>query len=324
MKTPRVLLIGLIAFAMVWGCKKEGSDETPAPTPTPTTPTTPVFEAFFHDNVADATQTFTMNASLGGTLIAAEGTQLVFEPGAFLYQNGTPVTGAVNVSVVEALTIGKMIWLNKQTVGNDNGTLRMLRSGGAINVFASQGGSMVQITQSGLIAQIPTTVGDPNMSLFTGTEDADGNMIWDPIDSASVTVDPGYYTAPTYTFPYYFAFSLSADSLNWINCDYFGFYPNTTGITATIPAGQSADSTVVWIGFPSENAVLQMYYWSPPYYTTTQAVPVGMQAVVVGLQQTPTGYASSFSTVTITSSMNVPMTFSPTTLAQFEADVDAL
>jgi len=249
---------------------------------------------------------------------------LTFEPNAFTYADGTPVTGAVDVKVVEALTVGDKIWLNKQTVGNDNGTLKMLRSGGSLNVYASQGGNLLRITQSGLIAQIPTTIADPEMQLFSGMEDANGNMIWDPIDSASVSVDPGYYTAPTYTFPYYFSYSINPTSLNWINCDYFYSYPSTTSLSATLPAGQSTDSTVVWVGFPSENAVMSMYRSAASTYSAWQVVPVGMQAVIVGLQQTASGYASSFTTVTITSNMSVPMTFSPTTLVQFEADLDAL
>jgi len=324
MKTTRVLLFLFIAFAIAWGCKKEESDDTPAPSPS--APGQSVFQGLFADNIADATQEFAMNAAVGGQLIAAQGTQLVFEPSAFRHADGTMVTGPVDVSVVEALTIGDMIWLNKQTVGNDNGTLRMLRSGGAINVYASQGGELLEITQTGLIAKIPVDVGDPEMALFSGTEDAAGNMIWDPIDSASVTVDPGYYTAPVYVFPYYFNYTLNAPNLQWINCDYFYSYGNITPITATIPAGQSTDSTRVWIAFPTENAVTGMSHSTGQSYWTGGGyqVPVGYQAVIVGLQQTASGYASSFNTVTITSNMTVPMTFSPTTLAQFEAELNAL
>ncbi|MEO8591258.1 MAG: hypothetical protein ABI432_17905 [Flavobacteriales bacterium] len=315
MKINRALLITCITIALIGGCKKEESDDTPAPTP-PTSTTPPVLLELFADNVAAATQSFTMTAAVGGEVIADQGTRLDFEPGAFLHANGTPVIGAVNLKVVEALSIGDMIWLNKQTVGNDNGTLKLLRSGGAISVSATQGGSTLRIAQGGLVVRIPTTVGDPAMQLFSGSEDADGNMIWSPIDSSSVTVDPGYYVDPYYVF--------AADSLQWINCDYFYSYPSTTTLQSTIPAGQSSDSTQVWIAFPSENAVMQMSYSTSQTYTTWQVVPVGMQAVIVGLQQTPSGFSSSFTTVTIASSMSVPMTFSPTTLTQFEADVDAL
>ncbi len=316
MKNCRPLLITLIAVAMVGGCKKDEPNETQAPAPTPTSPGPALFQALFANNTAGATQEYALNAAVGGMIIAAQGTQLLFEPSAFLYADGTPVTGQVDVSIVEALTIGDKIWLNKQTVGNDNGTLKMLRSGGSINVYATQGGNTLRITQGGLVVKIPTTVGDTQMELFSGSESADGSMVWNPIDSSSVTVDTPYYTTLYYAF--------AADSLQWINCDYFYNYPSTTMLQATISADQSADSTQAWIAFPSENAVMQMNYSGTQTYTTWQVVPVGMQAVVVGLQLTSTGYASSFTTVTIANSMSLPMSFSPTTLAQFEADLDAL
>lgn len=99
---------------------------------------------------------------------ADQGTRLNFGPGAFLHADGTPVTGQVDVSVVEVLSIGNTIWLNKQTVGNDNGTLKMLRSGGALNITATQGGESPRVSEGGLYVQIPTTVGDPAMDLFSG------------------------------------------------------------------------------------------------------------------------------------------------------------
>ena len=327
MKTKTALLITLVTIAFVGGCKKNEDDEAPTPSPTPTAPNANVFQELFTDNVADATQSFAVSAAVGGEVIATQGTKLIFEPNAFTHWDGSPVTGAVEVSVVEALTMRDMIWLNKQTVGNDNGTLRMLRSGGAINVYASQGASLLKITQSGLVVQIPTTVGDPAMQLFSGTEDADGTMIWDLIDSTSVTVDAPYYTAPTYTYPYYFNYTLNAANLQWTNCDYLYNYPNPTVVTATIPSGQSTDSTLVWIAFPTENAVVSLHHSTGQAFTIPPGylgVPVGLQAVFVGLKQTATGYTSSFNTVTISASMNVPMTFSPTTLAQFESELDAL
>lgn len=176
------------------------------------------------------------------------------------------------------------------------------------------------------MASIATNVGDPSMELFTGNEDADGNMIWDPIDSGIVTVDSAYYdsTDYTYTFPYYFYYDIGGPTdLNWINCDYWWNAPNTTTINATLPAGQSSDSTLVWLVMPSINSVISMYYAGSQTYNSLN-IPVGTEAAVVGLRQTASGYSSSFTPVTISAGMSVPMTFSPTTLEQFEADVNAL
>lgn len=325
MNTRHALLAMPFAIIAIAACKKDKTPESSGPTLPPPSGQTALGQ-LFDNNIAAATQSYSVPAAAGGQIIGDDGTRLLFEPNAFVHPDGSPVTGAVDVKLVEALGIGDMIWLNKQTVGNDNGTLRMLNSGGAINVYATQGGNEVQVRPGGLVASIPTSSPDPAMQLFRGTENADGTMIWDPIDSASVVVDPGYYTAPNYVFPFIFYYNLNPAGLNWINCDYFYNYPNITPLQASIPAGQSPDSTQVWVAFPSVNSVTGMYYGGGQLYWTGGGyeVPVGMSAVIVGLQLTATGYASSFTNITITSNMTVPITFSPTTLEQFQADVDAL
>lgn len=317
MKNKYAVLGMLLVTATIWACNKEDTDDDPA-TPPVITPNT-AFAALIAENIADAEQSFSVNAGWGSQVVATQGTRLNFSPGAFVHSNGTPVTGVVDVKVVEVLGIGDMIWLNKQTVGNDNGTLRLLRSGGALSITAFQGAEQLGTTEGGLLVEIPTLIGDPAMEFFSGSENAQGRMIWNPVDTVTVTVVPDYVEV-YYTIPY----QLTPEGLNWMNCDYFASYPETTLVDATIPAGQSTDSTQVWIGFPTENAVMQMPHSTGQAYSTYQVVPVGMQAVVVGLRRDGSDYFSSFTTVTVTDNMNVPMTFSPTTLAQFEAAVDAL
>ena len=311
------LSVTVIAAGAIWACNKEDTDDDPATPPT-TPPHNTVFDAMIADNIADETQTFTANNGWGGQIVAQHGTELNYSPGAFVHEDGTPVTGLVDISVVEALTVGKMIWLNKQTIGDDNGTLRMLRSGGALSITVSQGGEPLTVTPGGLQVNVPTVVGDPSMALFNGTEQSDGKMIWTPVPTVPVTVVPAYIDQFYSFFP---------EDLTWINCDYFYSYPNLTQITASVAEGENTDSTMVWLAFPSQNAVVQMPYLSGQDYTTPTSysgVPVGVQAVVVGFRQSTGGYSSSFTTVTITEGMNVPMTFTPTTLAQFEAALDAL
>lgn len=133
MKTKATILTTLIAIAVIVGCKKE--PDNPA-APSDPVPDQYAFQQFFADNIADATQSFSVNATTGGQVTGMKGTQLIFEPNTFLNADGTPVSGQVNVKLVEVLSVSDMIWLNVQTVGNDNGTLKMLRSGGAMNITA--------------------------------------------------------------------------------------------------------------------------------------------------------------------------------------------
>jgi hypothetical protein len=81
---------------------------------------------------------------------------------------------------------------------------------------------------------------------------------------------------------------------------------------------------MLWIGFPSENAVMNMYPSGGQSFLTWQVVPIGMSATVVGLYRSGSQYYSAFSTVSITDAMNVPLTFTPTTLTQFQAGIDGI
>jgi hypothetical protein len=317
MKNTYALLSLLMVSAALSGCDKLDTDDDPATPPVPTGNTS-VFDALIADNTADETQNFITTNQWSNQLVALHGTELNFSPGAFVHPDGTPVTGQIQISVIEVLTVGKMIWLNKQTVGNDNGTYRMLRSGGALNITASQAGDPLKLVPGALVVNVPTTVGDPAMDLFSGAANAAGQMIWTPLPTTPVAVIPAYIDL---------FYSFSPDSLNWINCDYFASFPNLTPVTATIPAGQSTDSTMVWMAFPSENMVVQMPYLAGQTYSTPtylSGVPIGYAYVMVGLRQGQGGYLSSFTYGTVTPSMNVTMTFSPTTLAQFENAIDAL
>lgn len=326
MKTKYVLTTAILSIALIAGCKKDNPSDPDSPSPTPV-PGQSIFQQLVATNMANATQTFTVNAATGGQIMGNKGTQLIFEPNAFVHLDGSPVTGQVSVTLVEVLSIGDMIWLNKQTVGDDNGTLKILRSGGELGLTASQGGNFLRLAPGALVSKIPTSTGDPNMDLFTGRLNPIGEMIWTLVDSAVVDVENEYYVDTTYVFVWPdppFTYYPSADSLFWVNCDYFYSYPSRTTLVATIPDGQSKDSTFVWIGFPTENSMMNTYPSTGQTYRSNQQVGVGVQAVVVGLHRTPTGYNSSFTTVNVTSGLNVPMTFTPTTLTEFEDALDAL
>ena len=284
MKTKETIITTLIAIAVIVGCKKE--PDNPA-APSDPVPDQYAFQQFFADNIADATQSFSVNATTGGQVTGMKGTQLIFEPNTFLNADGTPVSGQVNVKLVEVLSVSDMIWLNVQTVGNDNGTLKMLRSGGAMNITASQSGNDLRITPGGLVVNIPTEVGDPAMELFSGNINTDGSMTWERIDSSTVVVEEDYFDL------FYISFG----------------------------------STFVWITFPSENAVVWMNPTTGQFFTTPlsyQGVPVGMQATIVALNRTIAGDFSSFTPITITNGMNVALTFTPTTLTEFYDQLNAL
>jgi len=314
MRTTSTLAAAACSLLMLSGCHKgtgigpgaQGGD----------------LNALFEQRVENAAQTFTVNATTGGVITGEDGVQVLFGPGAFRNSAGQVVSGPVQVKLVEALAIGDMIRFNKQTVGNDNGILRLLRSGGEIRVTATQGQEQLELGPQGMRVNVPTAQPDPNMQVFLSNGMTEQNMIWSLADSIAVDTTGTGWTGEPGPTPFYYQFT--APSFQWINCDYFAGFSNTSICRATTPLDMPRDSTMIWFAFPSENAVMGSGWQDPNIYLTYQVVPIGFQMIVVGLSRNGTDYQSAFSTVTVTPDMTIPLTFQPTTLADFETALDGL
>ena len=314
MRTHILLSASAAVLLSITACNKDDDGGGGPSSPTSSS----VLRDLFADHIAQETQVFTVNAGVGGLVTGATGTRIFFPANVFRTADGNTVSGTVQVKLLEALSIGRMIWTNTQTVGDDHGTDRLLRSGGEIRVTATQNGNELQLGPAGMTVLMPTGAPDGNMRLFTANEPRDSGMVWTLADSVQVSlIEDTLFGGGVY-------YEFQADSLQWINCDYFASYPNTTYIDATIPEGQPMDSTMLWVGFPSENAVMGFSYSLGQTATSWQVAPVGMSATVVGLYRNGTQYYSAFSTVSITNGIDVPLTFAPTTLAQFEQTIDGI
>ena len=273
--------------------------------------------ALFESHITDATQSFTLQASTGSSIQGAKGTQVSIGSNAFKDQNGQLVTGLVTVELIEALEVSDMLWLNKQTVGLDNGTPRQLVSGGQIYLNATQAGQQLALVPGRTNVSIPAANPDPEMQLFSGTVNDFGVIVWDPFsqNAAGVTLDTLAYSFPN-------------DSLGWINCDYFATWGGTlTSIRVEVPSPHDGSNTLVWVVFSSINSLASVGY------TTTEGVfqtyssyaaPVGMDVVIVALSVIDGIYYSSFINTTLVPDHTESITFQPTTEAQFMLDVQGL
>lgn len=319
MKTKHIVLSVLAATLLMNACKKDEENPTPAPAPGTPTAVNPV-RAFTEANLNAARQSFTVNAATGGSILGNRGSYIVFVPGAFRTASGATVSGTVQVKLIEVLDIGDMILMNKQTAGNFGGQLRMLRSGGEVKIEATQGGNEVFIVPNGAVVNIPGGNNvDPLMDVFYGTEDTDGDVVWN-LSTDTITVQDSAVWDTTGVNWFYYQFA--ADSLNWLNCDYFPA-GSITELLVDAPDGYDGSNTMVWVAVPALNGLLGSYYTGTLFQS--YQTPIGFQAVVVALHEDANGnYESSFTTITVATGMTVPITFSPTTLAQFEAAVNAL
>ena len=286
---------------------------SPAPTPSVSNP----LLALFQSHVTDATQSFTVQASSGAFIQGTKGTQVIIAPNAFMDQNGQMVTGQVTVELVEALDVSDMLWLNKQTVGMDNGVPKPLVSGGQFYLNATQAGQQLALVPGMTNVSIPSANPDPAMELFSGTVDADGVILWDPFGLNG----PGLNTdSLAYSFP--------NDSLGWINCDYFANWGvPLTRITVDVPAENDGANTLVWVVFPSINSLTGLGFASfEGVFQTSSgyAAPTGMDVVIVAFALIDNVYYSSFTNATLVPDHMESITFQPTTEAQFMLDVQGL
>lgn len=315
MKIPKEVFFALAAIAVISGCNKdEHFSSGPLTTPAVENPLKQVFA----QNVANATQHFSLNATAGGGIQGQDGVFIYFGTSAFRAQNGNIVSGNVDIELIEALTVGDMLWLNKQTLGNDNGQLRPLVSGGQFFINATQGGQQLSLVPGASYVNVPTPMfPDPNMAVFSGEVDADGDILWDPWNTNPILNAAGEDTSG-YNFP--------NDSLGWINCDYFPANLPSTVVQVTCPSGNDHDNTFVWIVFPTENSMTRVQGGMNNVFSIAPGyqVPLGINITVVALSKINNNFASSFTNTVVTQDMNIPISLQPTTMAQFQIDAGAL
>lgn len=319
-----VLGIAWLASALLPACKKEA---TTGPYTPPVAQVNPLQQVFVN-NLAQAVQYFSINTDNGPAYVhGAAGLSASFAQHAFRKADGTTATGTIDIALVEALKVGKMLWLNKQTVGLDNGQPKLLVSGGQFQLTASQGGEALALAPGMSYLFVPTNNPDPNMSVFSGTPQADGTMLWNPWSANPIDTTVQDTTTQDSTGTGNSWYSFPNDSLGWINCDYFYNSPGPlTGLQVTCPAGYDNTNTYVWVVFPYLNSMTNLYSSSGSMFSSSGGyeMPEGINITVVALADVDGQYYSSFSNAVVSAGMNLNIAMQPTTLAQFQADAGAL
>ncbi|MNJ85903.1 hypothetical protein D3C87_33840 [compost metagenome] len=270
LKTFSLLISGTI-LVLGTSCKKDN--------PNPSTPSTSGngISSFFQQNLNNATQTFTINAEVAQTITGSKGTVIHFNANSFVTSSGTPVTGNVQIELIEIYDKKDMILLNKQTMGTVWNGLSPLISGGQFNIVAKQNGQKLKLA-NGMSYSInaPAPNGTTNeMGLFYGTITND-QLTWSQGDSSFVDISQNGY-------------SLFCDSLNWVNLDYF---MNNTGpqskLNVQIPSGISSAETRVFVSVDGSNTLAGIYQFDSGVFTSGEyyKLPIGLNVhfVVINLE----------------------------------------
>ena len=119
-------------------------------------------------------QVFQLDASKGGIIEGENGMVISIPSNSWVDKNGNLAKGPVDVELIEALDLDKMVMYNLTTMSGK----RNLRSGGMFSIKAFQDKKEVKIKDGKeMIISVPTDEIDPEMHLFTG-KITNGKMDW--------------------------------------------------------------------------------------------------------------------------------------------------
>jgi len=252
----------------------------------------------FLDNRGESIQTGTIEAETGGSIYGEQGTELVFEPNAFLDGNGDPVTGDVTIELIESYKKSDMLLMNMPTIGRrSNGDIETLISGGEFFVNATKNGENLQLDGSfRLLAPSLNDEFDVDMKLFNGIDDdcndgekcvgPDGNIVWEEDEQNGL--EPAEVMGPA--GQYVWGYSTYVAQFGWTNIDkWFNDPRPKTTVYVDVPEGYNKDNCAVYLSYDGEpTALASMDMWDPELEMFTEhygLIPIGLEVHFIFISQ---------------------------------------
>lgn len=316
MKRKILLLPALLLFAFFSACDYEPVDivtpeenipENPSnPNPevpeTPEAPTAAEFNALHEEALENLKQEFTFDASLSVVTFTSEkGVQISLYP-ACLTKNGVAVTGSVDLEYIEVFNRGNMLTASKPTMGlTPSGEKGLLISGGEFYINATQDGVQLEMG-CGMQLMVPTNLTggqDNDMTIWFGTEDENGNVVWDEVNpdnpqgqqEAGVGAEGGNYYC-------YF------NHFGWTNIDRFYSDPRPkTTIYVDVPEGYDDTNSKVFVAYVGETnalALLDVYDEDTELFSEHYGqIPIGLECYVIFVSEQDGEWVYAIKPVTI-------------------------
>lgn len=285
-KTQFLLATIVIATILFTGCKNKKS-EIPAPSANNASRTA---EEFFANNGAQK-QAFTINVDNNEAVITgSEGTTVTIPKDAFVTASGQPVSGNIEVQLVEIFDQASMVLSDRPTTSNG----QLLVSGGEIYIGATANGEQLELNAStSILITLPADSIQTGMTLFTANTDSSQfnwnvvpgvvNTQQNPTGVQDTTGIIGSWANDTIPYFYYnpseYIFSIS--TLGWINCDRFYNAPSTTNISVVCSGVVDDQNMRMYLIFKNINSVMQAWNTTSPGVYNVSGVPVGESVSVV-------------------------------------------
>ncbi|WP_179351203.1 hypothetical protein [Winogradskyella vidalii] len=277
-------------------CNPDDNNPTNIPIETPTAQEFNNLRAAALDN---HTQLFNFNAADGYIALTSEnGVEISINTNC-LTNNGNPVTGDITLEYVELFEKGSMLTTNKPTMGVlPGGDKSLLISGGEFFIEATQNGNVLD-TNCGLQLIIPTDLTggpDPDMTLWNGEIDADGNLAWDevevnPVGNGGVFLEGNRY---------YAAF----EGFGWTNVDRFVSDPRPkTTLQVQAPEGFNKTNSAIYLSYDGEESALaQLDTFDESINIFSEhygQIPIGLECHVIFVTESEDAWRYAIKPVTI-------------------------
>ena len=236
------------------------------------------------ENRQDAIQHFTIDASSGGTITGSQGTQ-VYIPANAIGLNGQPVTGNIDIELIEVYDKGNMVLQDMSTSGIDpNGEVEALNSAGEFFLNAKQNGQQLEILSP---LSIQSKAVDPQdfeqMQVFRAGNELEDTDKWeeaDENDDGQTDNAQGHEgEGPNGDFVMYSVFDVS--EFGWTNLDkWYGFTGPKTSLYVDVPDGYNETNCNVYLSYDGETGLAKMDIWDSTQEMFTEhygKLPIGKE-----------------------------------------------
>jgi len=284
------------------------------------------FNTLRENALENITQNFQLDTSNGYIQFTSEKDVQFSLNSDCLTLNGVAVEGIVDIEFIEIFDGGTMLVTDKTTMGKlPDGNMAMLVSGGEFYINATQNGEQLELDcNMNLVIPASLTTEDPDMILWDGVIDEDGNIDWEEkveedddifIEVNDILNAPGYYT--------YF------ESFGWTNVDKFYNYAGLkTEILVEVPSDYNKTNSAVYLHYDGEGnalAKLDTYDASTKQFSEHYGqIPIGLDCHIIFTTQENGQWRYAIQGVTITDNAVYYFDIEDTTLDTEDALIAAI
>jgi hypothetical protein len=183
------ILFAAMLICLGWSCTPSSSDASDI------SETQPGGEAFvaanmanqeFLQKMAEPSQKFKQDASKPFEITGKNGTIIKADPQNLSFEDGSPVTGEIEVELKELMNVAEMVFNSAPTTSGG----KLLETGGSYYINMTADGRQLKIKE-GKAIQVNLPKSDKEgMELFVGKRDANGVMDWQPTQEQLTAITP--------------------------------------------------------------------------------------------------------------------------------------